>query len=482
MEGERRGNLELEGELVERGGHGDGVRRAIPLKLSSHHSKRTASVRDDRGSSSEKHHGPMKWDVKLNLIGKKINDTMLHLCEKCVCPVNLYGRMIPCKHVFCFDCSKRTDKNCLRCGDPVQRIEQCPRGAVFMCTFGDGKHGNKGCRRTYLSQRDLQAHINHRHKRPAVAAEPTPHQTYPTTYQPYPTSQDQSAAVYRPVPGDQYAPPPPPPPPQPVPQGMPMTHGAPLQPPPEHRDYSRMPPHHSIPPPGHPHDDRMHEPPPHPIPPPQHYQDPLTGHATTGPPHPDHLPPPPPPPPPEHHRYPPSSDSLPNPVSQSYMPVTSSRSSNLITVPIKDDSEDLAKQAPSSTQTPHNQGTMYRPIHQGAAPAVPHSGAVPIPYSAPPPHGHVGQPVHSGPPVVRGPGYDSHGRPYDESAISPPFAQPGGHSPRAAWPLAGPPPRGPAPVPQGPVPGGMPSVSSAPSSSMPPQAAHGHPPRTSYYN
>lgn len=53
-----------------------------------------------------------------------------------------------------------------RCGDPVQRIEQSPLGKIFVCTFGGAKHTPDGCRRTYLSQRDLQAHINHRHNRP----------------------------------------------------------------------------------------------------------------------------------------------------------------------------------------------------------------------------------------------------------------------------------------------------------------------------
>jgi len=32
-----------------------------------------------------------------------------------------------------------------------------------MCSHGGTRYGNTGCRRTYLSQRDLQAHINHRH-------------------------------------------------------------------------------------------------------------------------------------------------------------------------------------------------------------------------------------------------------------------------------------------------------------------------------
>ena len=42
----------------------------------------------------------------------------------------------------------------------MQRIEQCPLGSVWLCAV------NTACRRTYLSQRDLQAHINHRHNKP----------------------------------------------------------------------------------------------------------------------------------------------------------------------------------------------------------------------------------------------------------------------------------------------------------------------------
>ena len=43
------------------------------------------------------------------------------------------------------------------------RIEQSALGTVFICTHGAPKHSISGCRRTYLSKRDLQAHIAHRH-------------------------------------------------------------------------------------------------------------------------------------------------------------------------------------------------------------------------------------------------------------------------------------------------------------------------------
>jgi len=54
-------------------------------------------------------------------------------------------------------------KICPRCKEKVIRVEQTGLGTVFMCTHGGTMHGRTGCRRTYLSQRDLQAHINHRH-------------------------------------------------------------------------------------------------------------------------------------------------------------------------------------------------------------------------------------------------------------------------------------------------------------------------------
>lgn len=37
-----------------------------------------------------------------------------------------------------------------------------------MCTFGGSKHGISGCRRSYLSQRDLLAHIKHRHQKDGI--------------------------------------------------------------------------------------------------------------------------------------------------------------------------------------------------------------------------------------------------------------------------------------------------------------------------
>lgn len=48
------------------------------------------------------------------MIGTKVVDPLIHCCETCTMPILIYGRMIPCKHVFCFDCAKKAGKHCPR--------------------------------------------------------------------------------------------------------------------------------------------------------------------------------------------------------------------------------------------------------------------------------------------------------------------------------------------------------------------------------
>jgi len=105
----------------------------------------------------------LDWDHKVNLVGKKVLNPMIHCCDKCLKPILIYGRMIPCKHVFCLGCAKQEESHCPRCNDKVIRVEQAGLGNIFLCTIGGSRYGNNGCRRTYLSSRDLSAHINHRH-------------------------------------------------------------------------------------------------------------------------------------------------------------------------------------------------------------------------------------------------------------------------------------------------------------------------------
>ncbi|CAG2110707.1 unnamed protein product, partial [Medioppia subpectinata] len=100
----------------------------------------------------------LNWKYRVNLIGEKVVNPRIHCCDKCLLPILVYGRMIPCKHVFCLSCAKQYESLCPRCGDKVLRVEKSGLGTVFMCQ-------TDSCKRTYLSQRDLQAHIQHRHMR-----------------------------------------------------------------------------------------------------------------------------------------------------------------------------------------------------------------------------------------------------------------------------------------------------------------------------
>ncbi|XP_077399748.1 E3 ubiquitin-protein ligase Hakai-like [Vanacampus margaritifer] len=362
---------------------------------------------------------PLFWDYKLNLIGER-DEVPIHFCDKCGLPIQLYGRMIPCKHVFCYECAllheKKGEKLCpgltmYSCTDPVQRIEQCQRGSLYMCSVVSG------CKRTYLSQRDLQAHVNHRHLRLTKS------------------SSSRQEPVHLPPASD-------------VPERF------------------RVPPPHMTK--NHVHQANLH---------------PHGGHDPYGQ-----------PPPPGPHDGPPETYRI--------ATVTTRKHSNLITVPIQDDSSSGPGQPPHHRPgdypgqpavvshahhmmappqqhfgppppPPPISHPMQHPPQGSAAPHMVYNQAPPPPMStAPPPitppPGHIlGQmppymnhpppgppPQHSGPPVNAPPPHHYNPNsmqqfPEDQGTLSPPFNQPGGLSP-GMWPA----PRGPPPPRmQGPPPG-----------------------------
>ncbi|KAI5645233.1 hypothetical protein NE865_02781 [Phthorimaea operculella] len=116
----------------------------------------------------------LDWSHRATLIGEKVLNPMIYCCDTCSKPILIYGRMIPCKHVFCLSCARADHTHCPRCREKVLRVEQTGLGTVFMCTHSGTRYGNTGCRRTYLSQRDLQAHINHRHVSSGGESKPEP--------------------------------------------------------------------------------------------------------------------------------------------------------------------------------------------------------------------------------------------------------------------------------------------------------------------
>jgi hypothetical protein len=92
----------------------------------------------------------------------QVVNPMIHCCDKCCCPILIYGRMIPCKHVFCLQCAQAQMQQqlqsssssspppaaaaavpaeippatCSRCDDKVVRVEQAGLGSIFMCSHG----------------------------------------------------------------------------------------------------------------------------------------------------------------------------------------------------------------------------------------------------------------------------------------------------------------------------------------------------------
>ena len=50
---------------------------------------------------------------QVNLVGKKVLNPMIHCCDQCLKPILIYGRMIPCKHVFCLGCAKQVQYKAL---------------------------------------------------------------------------------------------------------------------------------------------------------------------------------------------------------------------------------------------------------------------------------------------------------------------------------------------------------------------------------
>ncbi|KAL5110114.1 E3 ubiquitin-protein ligase Hakai [Taenia crassiceps] len=99
-----------------------------------------------------------RWGNNVWIVGEKVKDLTFHVCDICDKPIVVYGRLKPCNHVFCFTCASALSGTCHRCKVPYTSCDRCLLGGIFQCTE------DSQCRRTYLSQRDLQAHINHRHK------------------------------------------------------------------------------------------------------------------------------------------------------------------------------------------------------------------------------------------------------------------------------------------------------------------------------
>ena len=117
------------------------------------------------GEEDEREDEELDWSHKVVFVGEKIQDPMIHVCEQCNLPILVYGRLIHCKHILCYSCAQKASGKCPYCSERIERIEPAGIGQIFVCSYGGSCHEASQCRRSYLSQRDLIAHIKHRHEK-----------------------------------------------------------------------------------------------------------------------------------------------------------------------------------------------------------------------------------------------------------------------------------------------------------------------------
>ncbi|KAF0987086.1 hypothetical protein HZS_750 [Henneguya salminicola] len=105
-------------------------------------------------------------DSEINIKGKVDNDIMIHYCVNCNLPILKYTRLFPCKHPACLACGEelviKSHSKCAYCATPISGNEKVPHSQLYCCDVFDEKL-QKTCGKSYLSQRDLSAHISHRH-------------------------------------------------------------------------------------------------------------------------------------------------------------------------------------------------------------------------------------------------------------------------------------------------------------------------------
>ncbi|KAL3640709.1 hypothetical protein CASFOL_015677 [Castilleja foliolosa] len=80
----------------------------------------------------------------------------VHFCVRCDFPIAVYGRLSPCEHAFCLDCS-RSDSLCYLCDERVQKIQTIKMmEGIFICA---APH----CLKSFLKKRDFESHIHETH-------------------------------------------------------------------------------------------------------------------------------------------------------------------------------------------------------------------------------------------------------------------------------------------------------------------------------
>lgn len=80
----------------------------------------------------------------------------VHFCVRCDYPIAIYGRLSPCEHAFCLDCS-RSDSLCYLCDERIQKIQTIKMmEGIYICA---APH----CLKSFLKQTEFESHIHENH-------------------------------------------------------------------------------------------------------------------------------------------------------------------------------------------------------------------------------------------------------------------------------------------------------------------------------
>lgn len=113
------------------------------------------------------------WSNKVNLIGEKVYKPKIHFCEHCNKPILIYGRLIPCKHVFCFTCATL----CLTNNNPSSDTShihqsQTPSSLAANCTppstsmhSGSSEHAFNNSPRVSNRHQQIKSPLNNEYER-----------------------------------------------------------------------------------------------------------------------------------------------------------------------------------------------------------------------------------------------------------------------------------------------------------------------------
>lgn len=103
--------------------------------------------------------GSANANAVVKIVGRRSRRQLgerVHFCVHCDFPISIYGRLSPCDHVFCLDCS-RSDSLCYLCDERIQKIQTIkPSEGILICA---APH----CLKSFLKKSEFESHIRRAH-------------------------------------------------------------------------------------------------------------------------------------------------------------------------------------------------------------------------------------------------------------------------------------------------------------------------------